>query len=484
VPAFPPFIGGSYQSQSPIADQERSINWYPEIMEVEGATSRASLYPTPGVETFATVADVGGRAMLGVTDIGVERCFGVLGSTLYEFYDDGSDPVSRGTVAIDANPATISTSGDGGRELLVTSGDVGYAYNLSTNALSTVVSSGATKGGTVFGYGVVFNIADSSIRISDQFDMTTWDATQTAQRTIGSDPWRTMHITPYGYICLPGTKSGEFWYNAGASPFPFQPEPSALYAWGIAAPFSIAQVGRSVMWLGQSPEGGYQVVSAQGFSPQRVSTHALEFQLSGYERVSDAIGQSYTEDGHTFYVLTVPSANITHVFDQTTAGIWHERGTWNSAAAEWNVWKPVFHAYAFGKHLMADRETGTIHRLSNTIATDVNGNGIRRVRRFPALVADREWLLHTRLRLLYEQGIGLTSGQGSDPMFMLRYSNDGGRTWGNERQIAAGKLGEYAWRADVRRLGRSRNRVYELSVSDPIVGWRLSEVYLDAEPAL
>ena len=82
MPAFPPFIGGSYQSQSPIADQERSINWYPEIMEVEGATSRASLYPTPGVETFATVSDVGGRAMLGGHDIGVERWFGGLGSPL------------------------------------------------------------------------------------------------------------------------------------------------------------------------------------------------------------------------------------------------------------------------------------------------------------------------------------------------------------------------------------------------------------------
>ena len=480
MPSFPPFIGGSYQSQSAIADQERTINWYVEQMESPGASSRAALYPTPGVTLFSTPATTGGRALIGVTDAGTERCFGVIGATLVEFFDAGVSPIDRGTVAVDANPATLSTNGDGGRELLITSGDLAYSFDLATNRLATELTSGATMGAALDGYGIVFNVADSSIRISGQFDMTTWDATQTAQRTRGSDAWRAMHVTPYGYICLPGTRTGEFWYDAGSAPFPFAPDPSALFAHGIAAPFSVAQVGRRVMWLAQTSEGGYEVVASSGFSPTRVSNHALEHQLTGLSKVSDAIGQSYTEEGHTFYLLTLPAGKITYCFDEST-GLWHERGTYDSATASYDFLKPVFHAFAFGKHLMADRDTGNIYQLDNRVATDVNGNGIRRVRRFPAIVADHRRALHKEVRLLFEQGLGLTSGQGSDPQFMFSYSNDGGRTFGNERQRAAGTLGEYRTRVQFRRLGVARNRVYQVSVSDPIVGWRLSDVYIDVE---
>ena len=35
------FIGGSYESQSITADCERTINWYPEKLESNGATSLA-----------------------------------------------------------------------------------------------------------------------------------------------------------------------------------------------------------------------------------------------------------------------------------------------------------------------------------------------------------------------------------------------------------------------------------------------------------
>ena len=53
-------------------------------------------------------------------------------------------------------------------------------------------------------------------------------------------------------------------------------------------------------------------------------------------------------------------------------------------------------------------------------------------------------------------------------MAMLRYSDDGGHTWSNELWRSIGKIGNYDARARWNRLGASRNRVYELSMSDPV----------------
>jgi hypothetical protein len=51
---------------------------------------------------------------------------------------------------------------------------------------------------------------------------------------------------------------------------------------------------------------------------------------------------------------------------------------------------------------------------------------------------------------------------------MMRFSNDGGRTWSDESLGAIGKIGEYKTRTKWRRLGKSRDRVFEISVSDPV----------------
>ena len=57
---------------------------------------------------------------------------------------------------------------------------------------------------------------------------------------------------------------------------------------------------------------------------------------------------------------------------------------------------------------------------------------------------------------------------GYDPQAMLRWSDDGGHTWSSEHWASMGKLGEYEYRTFWRRLGSSRDRVYEVSGTDPV----------------
>jgi hypothetical protein len=67
-----------------------------------------------------------------------------------------------------------------------------------------------------------------------------------------------------------------------------------------------------------------------------------------------------------------------------------------------------------------------------------------------------------------ETGVGNGNGQGADPLLMLRYSNDGGHTWSNEKTASIGKVGEYGKRARFNRLGAGRNRLWEISLTDPV----------------
>jgi len=56
----------------------------------------------------------------------------------------------------------------------------------------------------------------------------------------------------------------------------------------------------------------------------------------------------------------------------------------------------------------------------------------------------------------------------SNPVIVLRWSDDGGKTWGNEVQLPMGLVGKYKNRAVKYNLGYSRDRVYEVTVSDPV----------------
>ena len=62
---------------------------------------------------------------------------------------------------------------------------------------------------------------------------------------------------------------------------------------------------------------------------------------------------------------------------------------------------------------------------------------------------------------------GLQTGQGSNPQAMGRWSNDGGASYGTEHWRGVGKAGRTKNRAIWRRLGESRDRVFEMRFSDP-----------------
>lgn len=260
-------------------------------------------------------------------------------------------------------------------------------------------------------------------------------------------------------ILLFGTTTIEPWQDTGASPFQFERVSGAIIERGCIAPLSVAEAASVVAWLGDDKI----VYAMQGYQPARISTFPIEEILRAASDVSDAEGMSYSQGGHTFYVLTLPTAGRTLVYDATTQ-LWHERqsGTTLTPAA----WSVNCIVPAWGKILVGTAD-GAVSELDLDTYSDL-GQPIRSAATTPPFYPDGKRAVMTVAELECELGIGLNTGQGSDPAVMLRWSDDGGASWSNERRAGLGRSGNRIDRAIVRRLGMFRQRQLEWSISDPV----------------
>jgi hypothetical protein len=233
---------------------------------------------------------------------------------------------------------------------------------------------------------------------------------------------------------------------------------------GCAAPHSVAKADNSVIWLTRDDRGQGYVVRANGYTPQKISTPAIEYQISQYSDISDAFAYAYQQDGHLFYVLQFPTGDATWVYDFST-GFWHERA--NYSGGVYSRHNSNSYSYYRGRHIVGDVATGNLYELDMDTYTNA-GEVIRRLRRTQHLYDERKRVFWHELEVELESGVGLEQGQGVDPQAMLRWSNDGGYTWSNEHWASMGKQGEYGKRVIWRRLGSSRDRVFELVITDPV----------------
>lgn len=485
MPAIPGFVGPAYVSQNLDALNERCVNLYVEVLDVPGAAAPTVLAPTPGLVSRATFAQSPGRGLWALDG----RLLACVGFAIQDIASDWT-AVQRGSVATDRHPATFASSGDAGDEVLITSGGLGYILTLSTNAFSAAIAGlVAHQGGYLNGYFLALDQGTSTLRISNLLDGLTWDPLMFIQRSTASDKWQALLVCG-SYLWLYGSETTDVFYDNGDPSFPFAPIQGSLMPVGITAPFSACTLNGLPVWLSRTAQGGGVVMRANGPSGggyTRLSTHALEQAIATYATVSDAIAFTYQELGHDFYVLQFPTAGTTWVYDDTASQrlgfpCWHERDHYDTTTGTSLPWGPTYHAYAFGAQVVLDGLTGTLYDLSTAYGDDA-GRPIRRVRTAPIPAADYHRLYLQRIELAFQRGIGIASGQGSDPQFMVRLSKDGGRTWGAERQLPAGPQGAYTTRAYWLNPGMARAPYLEVAMSDP-VPWRITGALYEAEVGL
>lgn len=268
-------------------------------------------------------------------------------------------------------------------------------------------------------------------------------------------------------VYLLGEMSSEVWINSGAVPFPFTRIPGTSTQQGIAAQYSMSRMGNSFAYVSKNNRGEAMVVRMNGYFPERISTHAVETTLVN-QNVSNAIAWTYQLEGHEVYVVTFPSIGdngLTWAYDNTT-GLWH-KWLYRNNQNEYERHRGNCCAFFNQQVLVGDYENGKIYQLSRNYYTD-DGQPIRRIRRAPHITSDLQRQYFHELQIQFQPGVGLSTGQGDDPQAMLRWSNDGGSTWSNEYWTSIGKQGKYLNRAIWRRLGFARDKVFEVSISDPV----------------
>lgn len=440
------------------------VNLYPEAVPDSGLEA-GFLIRCPGLSVLATIGTGPIRGLWAFGGYG----YVVSGIGLYRI-DSAYTATLLGNVS-GAGPVSMV---DNGFQLFIACNPDGYVYNANTGVFVQLTLAannfpGAVTVGYLDGY-FIFNQPNSQY---------VWSTALLDGTSISLLDFASVEGFPDGVVSLIvdhreawffGALSIEVWYDAGLPDFPLARIQGAFIEIGCAAAYSVAKMDNSVFWLGSDARGSGIVYRANGYTPVRISTHAVEFAIQGYATISDAIAYTYQQEGHPFYVLTFPSGNATWVYDGATH-MWHEREGFvgGLSTRHRSNCQMTFN----GLTVVGDYQDGKIYSMN--LDTYADGNAVQKwIRSWRALPPGGNNLNRTaqhELQLECETGVGLVTGQGSDPQVLLRWSDDGGHTWSNYHSKDMGAIGNTGTRVIWRRLGMTeklRDRVYEVSGTDPV----------------
>jgi len=490
-----PILGSSYVARSVNAAANRMVNLFPEIIP-EGGKEPAFLNRAPGLRLLQTVGTGPIRALWAHQTNGTDF-YVVSGTEFYKMTATDSVPIKLGNVT-GTGPVSIA---DNGTQLFLACNPDGFIYNEVTGVFQQITDvdyPGAVTVSYLDGY-FVFNEPNSQrIWVTSLLDGTSVDPLDFASAE-GSPDNLVALIVDHREVWLFGSDSVEVWYDAGLADFPLSRIQGAFNEIGCVAPYSVAKLDNGLFWLGTDARGQGIVYRANGYTGQRISTHAIEYAIAQYGNISDAVAYTYQQEGHAFYVLTFPTADATWVYDVATQA-WHERAGFENG--QFTRHRSNCQCNFGGVTIVGDFENGNIYELDlNTYIDNLTPQKwLRSWRAIPTGQNNLKRTAHHSLQLDCETGAAFDpnldtgllteaseliltesgdylvqevdpSGLTNQAQVMLRWSDDGGHTWSSEHWASMGATGEYFKRVFWRRLGMTmklRDRVYEVSGTDNV----------------
>jgi hypothetical protein len=512
-------------------------------MDNQGGKKQTALIGTPGMKSPAWCI-TGTSAIVRGLYIWKDYLYAVVGDTLYRV-SNGGVATAVGTLTT-ASTAKVWIAG-GTTHLCIVDGSAGYYKTEAAASLTTITDADFPTYPTTLayqdGYFIVTEIDSDLFYISGLEDASSWDGLDFAAAEDTPDDVLCV-ISHNRELWMFGEYTTEVFYNSGDTDFPFSRVAGGVFHVGTGAVNSVAAGPEGIFGL----DHRFQVRMVVGYQGVVISTPQVEYHIQNYTAKADAIGYLYTQEGHSFYVLTFPTENRTWCYDITT-NAWHTRSSGLVGARH----IANCHAFFAGKNLVGHYSNGNIYEFDVGYYYDVT-DSIQRKRTAQVVFNERKNLFHSQLEIEFEAGVGLstglatgtavltsgavssvtiadggsgytvaprvefTGGGGSgavatatitagvvtavtvisggsgytsaptvafvggteDPQAMLDWSDDGGHTWSNEHWAGIGRVGDYAARAVWRRLGRSRNRVYRVTITDPVKVVMLG-AYLEAK---
>lgn len=444
------------------------INFYP------AADSEKDIiqFPSPGLDEHCTLTDCtqvrGLYAWNGSIYAVAQR-----GATAVLWRVDESGAFSElGTITTSANGPVWMRNNP--TQLCIVDGVSGYTYTPTTGVFTQITDldfPGAAAMDYQDGYGIFVSPTSRQWFFSALNDFSSFDAGDFYSKEGRPDNIISIlsdHREPW----LLGSESCEVWHNAGGDNTSIDTPTFArcsggLLEMGCGAVKSPANFDNSLVWL--SEKG--QLLRAQGYNASIISTDKFGREISDYNLFSDAIAFAYTDLEHEFYQITFPSADKTWVYDAKTK-LFHKKQSWKSGGG-FGRHRANCHAFLNNTHYVGDYINGKVYTMSVDHLDD-DGEEIQRVLHSVNFHGGLKSIVFPSIQIEFMPGVGLTSGL--DPQAMLQYSSDGGQTWSNELWRSVGKIGEYTARAIWNRMGQDIQRIYRLTVSDPVV-WVVMAVH-------
>lgn len=440
LPALKPALQYSEGRSRPWSGA-KLVNYFSERADGDKVKDFAVML-VPGLERFAQLSAT--KKLRGLHQMD-GMLYAVVGHDLHLIGPDGSSSVI----------GSIPGSGrvrmqDNGTQLAICAAPNGYV--LSGGSIVSPADLPAVSDVAYIDSYFVWTIYDSDQAIYSALgDGTSYDLLDIFSAE-GSPDGLVGLINDHRELLMCGEETIEVFYNAGGADDAFQRQGNAFIERGVFSRDTIVKIDNGVHFFGNDRI----VYRLDGYSPIRISTHAIEYHLA---RATEAWAFTYTQEGHKFYVLCTDQG--TWAYDMAT-GAWHERRSYQMVN-----YRAGFAVIAWGEPMLGANDNGTLWRPNLDLYTE-DGEPIISSVDLPTVERERQLLNFYCFELYCETGVGLATGQGSDPQVMMTYSDDGGRTWSNEMRRSLGAIGKYQHRAIWRSLGQFRQRQIRLTISDPV----------------
>lgn len=455
------------------------INWEAEVAPKDARTP-VTLRGSPGLDRFAECIDVGGISQPIVDAVEVDGAGYIITKTgLFRVFADGGT-YQLATFALRQN-ARAATNGV---HIVAVDGLRTWSYTIQTDEQSRYDNStpftdfgveltadpNYYPSNTVTfmdGYFVFDRAGTQQVFNSEQYSLTVLPLAFKAAESSPDDVIAVL--ADHQVLNVIGSKSSEFWYDAGVGDMPFQRVEGGVVEHGTASAYCIAKNKNNTFVV--ASEG--VVYAYQGYTPRPISVPAIEDELR-IRDLTTATAFCYDDGGHPYYHLAIAGVGdvpaITLVYDLST-NLWHRRRDQTYGRYRCNCAIQVF-----GKTLVGDYVSGKVYEIGPHIYS-IDGD---------PLVADiipgpmptaGDYADFNLFELEMDAGVG--NADCPEPQIGLEVSNDDGVAFGNQRLKPIGAVGERKTHIRWRQLGSAYWRRYRIRLSDPVKRSMASLAYIE-----
>ena len=462
--------GGTSKSRSSLNNNQRTVNFYPELDEA--GKDKFILQSFPGqVHLELTNDDL-------TTDLN-DRGLTQMSEVLYRVSGDKLLKVDSALIQTHIDDLAIDGTGrcifanDGENLVIVTDTKKVYIYNSVSDTLVAATDSflinDDIESVSFLNNQFIYNnnrfIAVSDVGNPDSIN---------GLNIIGAESNPDNIILTYVYdqlIYVFGNRTIETFYNSGVGNPPIERIEGRIFQIGLASKYSVASTDNAIYFLGDDKK----IYRSKGGQHEVISTTSISNQIESLTKIDDASAFTFSFEGFTFYAITFPESKKTFVMNEVYGSNgWFElnSGDFNNELYIESTYNVGSFVEVYNKRIMADLENGKLLYLDlNTYTND--GKPMLRERVCSTidgglLNAKGRLLQAKRIEIICEKGVGNVSGDGDDPSIILECSFDGGKTFKTISFVKIGQLGETSIKAEAFLMDKFYSMQLRFRTSDPV----------------